>query len=97
MLLRELTDTASQTAQVVAADNNASLGIGRVFKLIEPISVLQDAAKHALVVAEEHKGNQATYRDASLERLAPSEPGTHDGPSFWNLQGRSGQTKGQGL
>lgn len=78
MLPRGLTDTASQTAQVVAANDDARFGVGRVLKLIEPISVLQDAAKHALVVAEEHKGNQTAYRDASLERLAPSEPGMHD-------------------
>jgi hypothetical protein len=79
ILLRKLTDTACKTTQVVAADNDARIRVGRVLKLIQPILVLQDATKHALIIAKEHEGDQAAYRDASLERFPLPEPGTHNG------------------
>lgn len=72
-----LTHTASKAAQVVAADDDARLRVGRMSELAEPVLVLQDAAEYSLVVAKKYEGGQATDCDTILEGLPPSKPGTH--------------------
>lgn len=72
-----LTHTASQAAQVVAADDNARLRVGWMSELVEPVLILQYATEYSLVVAKEYEGGQATDCDTILEGLPPSEPGTH--------------------
>lgn len=78
-----LTHTASQAAQVVAADDDARLRVRWMSELVEPVLILQDATEYALVVAKEYEGGQATDCDAILEGLPPSEPGTHFAFFFW--------------
>ena len=43
-------------------------------ELVEPIFILEDAAEHSLVVAEENKGDKTAACNADLEALASTEP-----------------------
>jgi hypothetical protein len=51
--------TAGQASEIVAGDDDASLRIGRVVELSEPIFILENASENALVISEEHKSHQA--------------------------------------
>ncbi len=73
------TYAASQTAEVVTADNDASLGVGGVIELIEPVLVLENPAKDTLFVAEQDKCHETADGDTGLEPFSSTKESLHRG------------------
>jgi len=71
------TDTACKASEVIARDDYSGFCIGRMVELIEPIFILQYAAKHPLVIAKEYKGNEAAAGNTCSEALSSAKRECH--------------------
>jgi len=72
-----LTEATKKTTQVVRTDNDTSLSIARVTKLIEPVFILKNSSEDSLVIAEKCEGKQTTAANSDLERLPTPKPRMH--------------------
>lgn len=74
-----LTEATKETTQVVRTDNDTSLSIARMAKLIEPVLVLEDTPKYSLVITKKCECKQTAAANSDLQGLSTTEPRMHLG------------------